>query len=683
MQEQVNQEIIVQDILPEEHSKSARGGFSDLPLSLMLVALALLFNYLFWIAGHFGGFSHILLSSTEELHFAAVARNIARGFGLIDPIIHPDNLFNFPKLPMPYLGKTFFPVLQAPFMLLVPGQVGAVLPAWLSYGLLVGLTYYCARRYVSWVWAVLASVLVALNPYFIARSTGALPLLPTALFVLLFISGMIRKMHPLFLGAFWALVLYMRPEFFVFIPIVLPLTMLFGRRPRTPRFIMHFILGWLIISWPWLFRNAFVMGAPFYGYLSFSDLGEITGRPVDALSLCIAPAVVALCFLASLLRKRGQTRFFAIVAMILIIAFYGFFNYWSLEAAQSVLTPVRELGPEDVAQLLARTSRDTIIGSDVPEAVAWQCDRQTLALPENEETFRMVNKIASVDYLYFKQGLNSIILADYNEGGWFPYSYLKIEDETEEADISLMFQKKGLDIAKASKPQLLHFKNTLAMFQDNQIIHVAGPRTYEGPIACPPEIERVRWNNWTGGIYMKTSRGQIWTLGSANGIPFVPNVGEIVDFCVTPSGKGCLFLMTDGNIIAWGDASDLPTPENNTVKGPFRIEITRSGKGYYVLSKYGTVAAFGDAEQGYSPWFYPQKFAADIALDPDGKGYYILDVYGAIHNSTNDLPLLLGQYNDKDFWAIDLEILDNGSAYVLSDDGVLYHYRHGATEPNE
>ncbi|HNT35176.1 MAG TPA: hypothetical protein PKH07_09285, partial [bacterium] len=67
------------------------------------------------------------------------------------------------------------------------------------------------------------------------------------------------------------------------------------------------------------------------------------------------------------------------------------------------------------------------------------------------------------------------------------------------------------------------------------------------------------------------------------------------------------------------------------------------------------------------------ELAADLALAPDGTGYYILDAYGGIHVSSPDLPILTTRYDDREQWALDLEILSDGSAYVLSRDGMIYH----------
>jgi len=261
--------------LPAELGKSLFK--TDARVAIAIGLLAGLLNYLIWIRGHFGGFSNLLLHDADQMMYASIARNLARGEGFLDSCIQTVSLAKIPHIPHPYLRGTLFPALIAPFFYFFGAKdVWAVVPVWLCYPALVAVSYLLARTQLSRRISFLAAVLIAANPLIIRLSVMATPDLPAALMFAIVLLALLRNAHPGLLGILCAFGFFIRPSFAFYLPAILygiSSGKTFAQKLKT---VVLFLLGSLCILWPWMLRNNFVVGSPFYSYLS---AGLLTDTP--------------------------------------------------------------------------------------------------------------------------------------------------------------------------------------------------------------------------------------------------------------------------------------------------------------------------------------------------------------------------------------------------------------------
>ncbi|NMP22537.1 glycosyl hydrolase family 18 protein [Sulfobacillus harzensis] len=126
---------------------------------------------------------------------------------------------------------------------------------------------------------------------------------------------------------------------------------------------------------------------------------------------------------------------------------------------------------------------------------------------------------------------------------------------------------------------------------------------------------------------MKTY-GDLNTLGVAGQSPAIQLV-------TTQDGKGYWILTQNGNVYAFGDATNFGSlGQSITAVG---MAVLPSGQGAYVLADNGTVYTLGQAvNYGNAP---PGTQAVAIATTSDGNGYWILGQDGATY-SFGDAPSL-------------------------------------------
>ena len=742
--------------LPAETSRVCR---NDVFIAIGLATVALILNYFFWVRGHFGGFSKLVLHSPDQMSYASLARNLVRGQGFIDQAIYPASLKSLARIPQPWLDGSLFPLLLVPFFVLGSvADVWAVVPVWLLYGCLVGMSYLFFRSILSEKWGGLAALLVAIDPTAVRLSVGALPELPVAVSLVAVFVLIAKKVHPLWIGMAWGVVFGLRPAWVIVLPSVLYACPA-GKGETQARLRAWAMLlgGWFLVAWPWMLRNILLSGNPFYSYLTvniFTQLPSFEGinpkylyeypspmlfvlsHPLELmakfktvfvwlLGITRPPALwvlfLALPFSVVFIRRHTlrnaclltvllgllplffgcvQPRFFTplmpflvlisvhltyygvsssenkrvvpMVSGLAILLLYLALGIWSFPPVKGHYYGQGWVVAEEVQALQELIAPEQTVASDVAFAVAWQCDRTCVFLPETERGFRSLNDRIPVDFVFFNEGANSRFLLDYRQGGWFEHRFAE-EEQFQAQGEGVLYRRRGIAPKHSlGNRHLFHLGNVLYLYDSGEIIHLFGNESGDtSPVFAPPDTIRSKGNKNTKAIYLLTRSGVIWTMGASSGFPMVSQPTVPVDFSINAQGEGCYFLFDNGSVSALGNVPLLPPTQ--TLAEPHRIEVTDDGLGYYVLSRFGPVTAVGSARAGYSPYFFPDELAADLALDPQGRGYYVLDVYGGIHVSGSDLPIIVTRYDDHRKWAVDLEVLEDGSAYVLSEDGMIFH----------
>lgn len=115
-----------------------------------------------------------------------------------------------------------------------------------------------------------------------------------------------------------------------------------------------------------------------------------------------------------------------------------------------------------------------------------------------------------------------------------------------------------------------------------------------------------------------------------------------VDLARTPSGDGVWVAEADGNVVAFGDARELPA-----VQIPYPddwvtvdVEATASGKGLWLLGADGTIATTGDADHHGNLAIPHIDEWVPVGLEPtpSGEGYRVLDSRGQVSGFGDATP---------------------------------------------
>jgi len=129
--------------------------------------------------------------------------------------------------------------------------------------------------------------------------------------------------------------------------------------------------------------------------------------------------------------------------------------------------------------------------------------------------------------------------------------------------------------------------------------------------------------------------GRVTHFGDPRG-DSVMGSATAVAMASTPSFQGYNVLLSDGRVLAYGDAPDLGGTVAAAAVGPEQvaaISMTPTGKGYWVFTTLGRVTSFGDATHfGDLPTLSitpADDIVASVAV-ADGSGYYMLGADGGV-----------------------------------------------------
>ena len=275
--------------------KESEGGFFINMTSKKLYIIPLLFlAFVVWYgfyATHTKG-----ATGTDDREYAAIARNICEGKGIVRNLIYPVDIKFFSKPPIPeFHHPPGYPLIIAGFFkVLGLSDFAALLPSCLSYFLLVLFTFFFVQQRADMKTAVLAAILIIFNKEILDVSLVPLTeMIYTLVFFLFFIvlvkaktlravflaglllgvSQLIRKSLYPFLAPLFIYFFFYHPEF------------------RWKKMGL-FTLGLLLPILPTLIRSYLVTGSPFFSYnhlvlMSYSErYPEMSiWRDIDAPSL--------------------------------------------------------------------------------------------------------------------------------------------------------------------------------------------------------------------------------------------------------------------------------------------------------------------------------------------------------------------------------------------------------------
>ena len=98
------------------------------------------------------------------------------------------------------------------------------------------------------------------------------------------------------------------------------------------------------------------------------------------------------------------------------------------------------------------------------------------------------------------------------------------------------------------------------------------------------------------GYWFLTADGNVLAYGDATEYGDLESGGTPVDIAATPTGAGYWVVTGEGRVRAFGDAAHLGDASDRSLAAPIAgIAPTPTGSGYHLVTKLGSVLAFGDA----------------------------------------------------------------------------------------
>jgi 4-amino-4-deoxy-L-arabinose transferase-like glycosyltransferase len=259
---------------PAEENKLV---FSKIPIPLLLVFL-LIVAVIVWFgfyAAHTNG-----ITDSDDRGYVSIARNIVNGKGIVRDFIYPLEINIFKKLPIPkFMHPPGYPLIIAGFFKVFGvSDFVALLPSYLSYFILIFLTFYFVNKYVNTKTAVVATVILIFNKELLNYSCVALSEeVYTAVFFLFFI--LIIRANSLgaifFAGVTLGISHLIRENIYPFFIAMLFFLYFYPDLPRWKKMSL-FVIGLLIpISFN-ISRSYLMTGEPFFSYgkfafMAFSD----------------------------------------------------------------------------------------------------------------------------------------------------------------------------------------------------------------------------------------------------------------------------------------------------------------------------------------------------------------------------------------------------------------------------
>ncbi len=255
----------------------------------LLMALALVFLYLVYMAGNFKG-----LTDPNALDYAQIARNLATGQGFTTNFVKPLSLTRslrvtrHPDLTYPPLH----PWIISLFMRMVgPTQRAAALACGTAFLLTVPLIFILATWFFDYRTAWLASGLFVVGVSTIGYSTSGLEvnllsLLVTGLIMVLYQYGQSQQHRvPLVAGSAALVGLVYLTKYVWTVAIIPVLIYVYFSTPRRQRsrMVLIFIIVFFIVIAPWCYRMYVVSGNPFFTWRWYETTMDTRTHPGNTL----------------------------------------------------------------------------------------------------------------------------------------------------------------------------------------------------------------------------------------------------------------------------------------------------------------------------------------------------------------------------------------------------------------
>jgi Fibronectin type III domain len=134
--------------------------------------------------------------------------------------------------------------------------------------------------------------------------------------------------------------------------------------------------------------------------------------------------------------------------------------------------------------------------------------------------------------------------------------------------------------------------------------------------------------------------GQVFAFGKLTPYPRGQPASAVVAVASTPDGRGFWLALSDGGVIAAGNARLYGSAPGTTLASPVTgLAVTPDGRGYWLATTDGRVLAFGDAHSyGSTGDGRPTGQVVGIASTVDGRGYWLVTASGDAFGFGDALP---------------------------------------------
>jgi len=258
--------------LPKEVTQQEKDGRrTSLMSSKWFVILLLVLAGIVWY-GFYNAHTKEIAGS-DDRDYAAIARNIAHGKGIVRNFAYPLDINFFDKLPIPdFFRPPGYPVIVAGFFKLFGiSDFVALLPSYLSYFILILLVFLFAKKYLEIKTATLAVLILIFNKEILDTSTVALTEGVYTLFFFLFFYLFVkaRSLRDIFIsGIILGVSHSIRQNLYPFLIPTLVYLYLYPDLPRWKK-MTFFMMGVLIPIVPDMIRSYLATGSPLFSYGRF------------------------------------------------------------------------------------------------------------------------------------------------------------------------------------------------------------------------------------------------------------------------------------------------------------------------------------------------------------------------------------------------------------------------------
>jgi peptidoglycan hydrolase-like protein with peptidoglycan-binding domain len=164
------------------------------------------------------------------------------------------------------------------------------------------------------------------------------------------------------------------------------------------------------------------------------------------------------------------------------------------------------------------------------------------------------------------------------------------------------------------------------------------------PFSRPPVAMARAGGDGTGGYWLATSDGGVYSFGSARffgSMAGAPPAHPIVGIAPLPSSAGYWLAADDGGVFAFGSAPFLGSLGGRRLAAPITsMAASPTGAGYWLVARDGAVFGFGDAAyHGAPPASALHGAVVGIAPSPSGQGYWLAAEDGGVF-AFGDAPFL-------------------------------------------